>query len=95
MTVYFNSAFMQKADVSISPDDRGFVFGDGVYEVVRAEDGAFFRLDAASPAAWRRSGSTIELTPRPSGTPKHSRWGRPSRPQQRREPRLLEIVVPW
>ena len=46
MTVYFNGAFMDKADVSISPDDRGFVFGDGVYEVVRAEDGALFRLDA-------------------------------------------------
>jgi D-alanine transaminase len=45
MTVYFNGSFMDKADVSISPDDRGFVFGDGVYEVVRAEDGAFFRLD--------------------------------------------------
>ena len=45
MTVYFNGTFMDKADVSISPDDRGFLFGDGVYEVVRAEDGALFRLD--------------------------------------------------
>ena len=31
MTIYFNGAFMDKADVSISPDDRGFLFGDGVY----------------------------------------------------------------
>ncbi len=46
MTVYFNGDFMDKADVSISPDDRGFLFGDGVYEVVRAEDGRLFRLDA-------------------------------------------------
>jgi len=46
MTVYFNGEFMPKDDVSISPDDRGFVFGDGVYEVARAENGAFFRLDA-------------------------------------------------
>ena len=45
MTVYFNGTFMDKADVSISPDDRGFLFGDGVYEVVRAEDGILFRLD--------------------------------------------------
>ena len=45
MTVYFNGDFMNKGDVSISPDDRGFLFGDGVYEVVRAEDGQFFRLD--------------------------------------------------
>lgn len=46
MTVYFNGEFVDKADVSISPDDRGFLFGDGVYEVVRAEDGRFFQLDA-------------------------------------------------
>lgn len=46
MTVYFNGDFMDKDAVSISPDDRGFVFGDGVYEVVRAEDGALFRLGA-------------------------------------------------
>src|SRR6056297_2554707 len=45
MTVYFNGDFMDKDDVSISPDDRGFVFGDGVYEVLRAEDGQFFRPD--------------------------------------------------
>jgi D-alanine transaminase len=45
MTVYFNGDFMNKADVSISPDDRGFLFGDGVYEVVRAQDGALFRAD--------------------------------------------------
>ncbi|WP_103019551.1 aminotransferase class IV [Salinibacter altiplanensis] len=46
MTVYFNGSYMDRADVSISPDDRGFVFGDGVYEVARAEDGALFQLDA-------------------------------------------------
>lgn len=46
MIVYFNGGFMDKTKVSISPDDRGFLFGDGVYEVVRAEDGTLFRLDA-------------------------------------------------
>lgn len=45
MTVYFNGAFIPKDEVSISPDDRGFVFGDGVYEVARADDGTLFRLD--------------------------------------------------
>lgn len=45
MTVYFNGEFVDKDDVSISPDDRGFVFGDGVYEVLRANDGQFFRPD--------------------------------------------------
>ena len=60
MTVYFNGDFVAKEDVSISPDDRGFVFGDGVYEVVRAEDGAFFRLDAHRERL-RRSLSEIRL----------------------------------
>ena len=46
MTVYFNGSFCPKDDVAISPDDRGFLFGDGVYEVPRAVDGRFFRLDA-------------------------------------------------
>lgn len=46
MTVYFNGDFMDEAEVSLSPEDRGFLFGDGVYEVVRAEDGRLFRLDA-------------------------------------------------
>jgi D-alanine transaminase len=46
MIVYFNGSLMDKTEVSISPDDRGFLFGDGVYEVVRAKDGTPFRLDA-------------------------------------------------
>ena len=45
MTVYFNGEFVDKDEVSISPDDRGFVFGDGVYEVLRAMDGRLFRPD--------------------------------------------------
>lgn len=46
MTVYFNGDFIDKSEVSISPDDRGFVFGDGVYEVIRAEQGRLFQADA-------------------------------------------------
>jgi D-alanine transaminase len=45
-TVYFNGAFLPKDEVRISPDDRGFVFADGVYEVARAYGGRFFELDA-------------------------------------------------
>jgi D-alanine transaminase len=45
MTVYFNGAFVDKSEVSLSPDDRGFVFADGVYEVLRAEQGVFFQED--------------------------------------------------
>ncbi len=45
MTVYFNGEFVEKEEVSISPDDRGFVFADGIYEVLRAEHGQLFQED--------------------------------------------------
>lgn len=46
VTVYFNGEYMPKEQVSISPDDRGFLFADGIYEVVRSYDGRLFELDA-------------------------------------------------
>lgn len=45
-TVYFNGTFLPKDEVRISPDDRGFLFADGLYEVVRSYDGRLFELDA-------------------------------------------------
>jgi D-alanine transaminase len=48
--VYFNGQFLRKKDVRISPDDRGFLFGDGVYEVVRVYDGRLFEAEAH----WKR-----------------------------------------
>jgi D-alanine transaminase len=45
MIVYFNGAFMPKEDVRISPDDRGFTFADGVYEVICAYGGRLFKLE--------------------------------------------------
>jgi D-alanine transaminase len=44
MIVYFNDQFLPKEDVHISPDDRGFLFADGAYEVVRSYNGKLFRL---------------------------------------------------
>jgi len=43
MIVYFNGKFVSKDKVSISPDDRGFLFADGVYEVIRAYNGKLFK----------------------------------------------------
>ena len=43
MTVYFNGEYKPKDDVRLSPDDRGFLFGDGVYEVICAYDGRQFK----------------------------------------------------
>jgi D-alanine transaminase len=42
MTVYLNGQFLPKSEARISPDDRGFLFADGAYEVVRFYHGRFF-----------------------------------------------------
>jgi len=43
-TAYFNGTFLPLADVRISPLDRGFLFGDGIYEVIPAYNGRLFHL---------------------------------------------------
>jgi D-alanine transaminase len=42
----FNGNFMPLADVRVSPLDRGFLFGDSVYEVIPVYAGESFLLDA-------------------------------------------------
>lgn len=44
MIVYYNGEYLQEGAVHVSPDDRGFMFADGVYEVVRSYEGTLFRL---------------------------------------------------
>jgi len=41
---YLNGRFAPLADIAISPLDRGFLFADGVYEVIPVYNGKFFRL---------------------------------------------------
>lgn len=43
-TGYLNGRFSPLEEIAISPDDRGFLFGDGIYEVIRAYHGV--------PAFW-------------------------------------------
>jgi len=45
MTVYLNGEFLPLAEAKISPLDRGFLFGDGVYEVIPVYSRRPFRLD--------------------------------------------------
>ncbi|MEO8445069.1 MAG: aminotransferase class IV [Gammaproteobacteria bacterium] len=45
-TAWFNGQFMSLADVRVSPLDRGFLFGDAVYEVIPAYAGQAFLLAA-------------------------------------------------
>jgi len=44
MIVYLNGTFLTKSEASISPDDRGFMLADGVYEVVKVYKGKPFRM---------------------------------------------------
>lgn len=42
---YLNGTFLPINEARISPLDRGFIFGDGIYEVIPAYGGKLFRLD--------------------------------------------------
>ena len=44
-TVYLNGDFLPKADAHLSPDDRGFLFSDGVYEALCSYEGRLFLAD--------------------------------------------------
>ena len=44
-TVYLNGQIVPRDQAVISPDDRGFLFGDSVYEVVRWYGGYFFDME--------------------------------------------------
>jgi D-alanine transaminase len=55
MIVHLNGHFLPRERAHISPDDRGFLFGDGVYESVRAFDGHLFR----AAAHWQRLGNSL------------------------------------
>lgn len=46
MIVFLNGQFVPTAEARISPDDRGFLFADGVYEVVRVYGGRLFEAQA-------------------------------------------------
>jgi D-alanine transaminase len=43
---YFNGKFLPKDDIKISPDDRGFLFADGVYEVARWYESFFYDMNS-------------------------------------------------
>jgi len=42
---YLNGKYLPRSAATISVEDRGFVFGDGVYEVWRAVNGRLFEID--------------------------------------------------
>jgi len=47
MTIsYINGQYLPHEEIKISPDDRGFLFADGIYEVVRWYGGYFFDIES-------------------------------------------------
>lgn len=44
MLAYLNGQYVEQANARVSVDDRGFLFADGVYEVVRVYDGKLFLM---------------------------------------------------
>jgi D-alanine transaminase len=44
-TAYLNGVFLPLEDANVSVLDRGFLFGDGVYEVIPVYGGRLFRLE--------------------------------------------------
>ncbi len=45
MIVYLNGEYLPMEEAKLAVNDRGFLFGDGIYEVIRSVKGAFFRVD--------------------------------------------------
>ncbi|OEF99618.1 D-amino-acid transaminase [Vulcanibacillus modesticaldus] len=43
--ILVNDQFIPRENVHIDIEDRGYQFGDGIYEVIRVYDGKIFRLD--------------------------------------------------
>lgn len=60
-TAYYNGKFISKERVKISPDDRGFLFADGIYEVARWYEGFFFDMES-HVARMKRSLKEIRIS---------------------------------
>ena len=60
--VYLNGEFKPIEEAAISVLDRGFLFGDGVYEVIPVYGGRLFRLEQH---LWRLDNSLAGIRIRP------------------------------
>ena len=69
---FINGRFLPWEEATISIDDRGFQFGDAVYEVIRTYRGAPFEL-TAHLARLDRSARELSL-PQPYTNVQWTRW---------------------
>jgi D-alanine transaminase len=70
-TAFVNGRFLPLADATVPIEDRGFQFGDGVYEVIRTYQGRPFKLEAHL-ARLHRSAEALNLRQPYSA----EQWGR-------------------
>ena len=59
--VYLNGEFIAAQDAAVSVFDRGFLFGDGVYEVIPAYMANTVGV-VSGGNAWERPGATPRVT---------------------------------
>ncbi|TLS37457.1 D-amino-acid transaminase [Pseudalkalibacillus caeni] len=59
--IIFQNKIMDRSEVSIDIEDRGYQFGDGVYEVIRIYDGKLFEMEGHMKRLERSAGE-IELS---------------------------------
>ena len=73
--VYISGKLVEKSDAKISVFDHGLLYGDGVFEGIRAYSGRVFRLKAARRSALRVGAGD----PSPDTDRRARRWRKPSR----------------
>lgn len=61
MKIYLDGKFVEKEDAKISVFDHGFLYGDGIFEGIRAYNGRVFRLKEHLDRLWA-SAKAINLT---------------------------------
>jgi len=66
MWIYLDGRFVQKEEATVSVFDHGLLYGDGVFEGIRAYNGKVFRLDAHVERLYD-SAKTINLKPPMTG----------------------------
>jgi len=61
MLIYLNGRFVTKEEATVSVFDHGYLYGDGIYETMRAYNGTLFLLDRHLDRL-SRSANAISLT---------------------------------
>jgi len=51
--VYLNGEYLPRSEAKLSVDERGFLFGDGIYEVTRVVAGTLFESERHLKRMWR------------------------------------------